>query len=100
MDLQEKHLLEENLEVSKETNELLKKVVSSQKWGRIFRIFYWVLIIGSSIGAYYWLQPILGTVLGNYDSVMKGLDSVQQKTQSLPDTSTINSILNKLKQGQ
>lgn len=100
MDPQEKSLLEQNLAVSKETNELIKKMVSAARWGRAFRVIYWALIIGGSIGVYYWMQPILGTVLGNYDSIMKSLDSVQKTTQSLPDSNSINSILNKLKQGQ
>ena len=100
MDLQEKQLLEQNLEVSKETNHLLKKVVSAQRWGRVFRIFYWAIIIGGSIGVYYWLQPVMNQVLGNYDAIMKGLDSVQQKTQSLPDSSALNSFLDKFRQGQ
>lgn len=75
-------------------------MLSSQRWGRAFRIIYWMLIIGGSIGVYYWMQPILGTVLGNYDSIMKSLDSVQQNTQSLPDSSALNSFLDKFKQGQ
>lgn len=100
MDLQEKQLLEENLAVSKETNQLLKKVVSSQRWSRIFRILYWVIIIGGSIGVYYWMQPYVDTILGNYDSIMKSLDKVQQTTQSLPDSSAINSFLDKFRQGQ
>lgn len=100
MDPETKHLLEQNLALSKENNELIKKMLSSQRWGRAFRIIYWMLIIGGSIGVYYWMQPILGTVLGNYDSIMKSLDSVQQNTQSLPDSSALNSFLDKFKQGQ
>lgn len=100
MNPDEKRLLEENLAVSKETNELLKKVVSAQRWGRIFHIFYWVLIIGASVGAYYFVQPYLQTVLGNYESIMSGLEKVQKTTGSLPDSSPLNSLLNNLRQGR
>lgn len=100
MDPETKKLLEENLVLAKETNHLLKKVVSAARWGRVFHLIYWIIIIGASVGAYYWLQPVLNTVLGNYNSVMSGIDKVQKTTQSLPDISSINSILNSFKAKQ
>ncbi len=100
MDPETKRLLEENLALTKETNHLMKKIVSAQRWGRVFHVLYWVLIIGASVGAYYFIQPYLQLVLGNYDAIMKGLDNVQKTTSSLPDSSSINSILDKLRQGQ
>lgn len=97
MDPETKRLLQENLALSKETNELLKKMVSAQRWGRVFHLLYWVLIIGGSVGVYYWLQPFLGPILGNYDSIMNGLDKVQQTSQSIQDSSPINSILDRFR---
>lgn len=100
MDPDIKRLLEENLAVSRETNELLKKVVSAQRWGRVFRVIYWVLIIGASVGAYYLIQPYVQMLLGGYNSILSGVESVQKTTQSLPDVSSLNSLLNTLKQSQ
>ncbi|MFA5841986.1 MAG: hypothetical protein WC835_03455 [Candidatus Paceibacterota bacterium] len=100
MDTETKRILEENLAVTKETNVLLKKIISAQRWGRALHFLYWAVIIGASVGAYYWLQPVLGAVLSNYNSVMSSIDKVQKTTQSLPDTSSINSILDSLRQKQ
>jgi hypothetical protein len=100
MDPETKRLLEENLALSKDTNRMLKKILSAQRWGRALHLLYWVVIIGASVGAYYWLQPVLNTVLGNYNSVMSSLNKVQETTQSLPDASSLNSFLNSLRQNQ
>lgn len=100
MNEEERKLLRENLEVSKETNELIKKIISAQRWGRALHIIYWLIIIGLSAGTYYFIQPILGTVLGNYDSIINSIDKIQKSTQSLPDSSSINSILNGLRKKQ
>lgn len=100
MDPETKKLLEENLTLTRETNNLIKKIVSAQRWGRAFHLIYWIIIIGGSVGVYYFLQPVLGSVLGNYDALMNSVDKIQKTTQSLPDSSSINSILNSLRQGQ
>ena len=78
MDQEERSLLEENLRMSRENNRLLIKVRSVQRWAQITRVVYWFLIIGISIGAFYFIEPFLsslGNVYGidtsNFDSFLK-----------------------------
>ena len=66
MDPDIKNLLEENLRLSKENNELLLKVRRVQRWSQISRIFYWIIIIGISFGAFYFIQPYIGNLLNVY----------------------------------
>ena len=45
-------------------------------WAKVITTFYWVLIIGSAIGAYYFLQPYVSQatyILQNAGSVFKNL---------------------------
>ena len=97
MDPESKKLLDENLRISRETKELLEKIWSAQKWARFFRIFYWVLILGAAVGAYYYLEPYLKSVLGLYDGLLSNIEKVQQTTQSLPDAQSIQNLLNNLR---
>lgn len=60
------NLLEENIKLAKENNKILHKIHRHIKWGRAMRIFYFILIIGSSFGAYYILQPYIDTVRESY----------------------------------
>ncbi|MEK7582032.1 MAG: hypothetical protein AAB488_01730 [Patescibacteria group bacterium] len=100
MEQELKELLKRNLAVSEETNGLLKKMHSAQKWGRIFRFFYWFIIISLSVGVYYYLKGPLEQLLGTYKSLLSGVDKVQKSASSLPDVSTINSLLEKFNLSQ
>ena len=97
MDMETKSALEENLELSRENNKMLKKIISSQRWARTFRIFYWLIIIGASVGAYYYVQPYVEQILGGYQSLISGVDTIQKTTQSLPDASSLSSFFNSLR---
>ena len=43
---------------------------------RIMSIAYWVLIIGSAVGAYYFIQPYIDQLMGIYGGAKSNLDSV------------------------
>ncbi len=66
MDEEIKKLLESNLSLNKENNEMLKKLVIYQKWNQIYKIAYWVIIILSALGAFYFIQPMLGNLFDIY----------------------------------
>ncbi|MFA7191696.1 MAG: hypothetical protein WC089_00130 [Candidatus Paceibacterota bacterium] len=94
-DPQIKKLLEENLELAKENNELLKKVRNTQKLAQIYRIVYWVVIIGASYGAYYFVQPYIGGILDVYSG--GGLDSLNSGGMNgVPDLNSLQGLLESL----
>jgi hypothetical protein len=76
MNPEEKEMLEEALELAEENNKILRKLQSSARWARFFRILYWAVIIGLSIWAYYYLQPLLQQLLEAYAGVKEGIDSL------------------------
>jgi len=89
MDPELKKLVRENLELSKENNEILKKMHRGAVWGRVFRILYWVIILGAMFGAYYVLQPFIDSLVEAYKNLMGGVESVQNISDSLPDFSSL-----------
>ena len=92
-----KQKIDELFELTKENNKILRKMRSSQKWASITRLFYWLVIIGISIGAYYYVEPYLKQVLSLYSQSKATLDKVQNLGNSLPDVSNINGILDQFK---
>jgi len=66
MDPETKQLLNKSLEVEKDNNEMLKKIVRNQRLTNIYRVVYWGIIIFSSVGAYYFIQPYLSSVVNLY----------------------------------
>jgi len=78
MDPESKKLLEETLQLAQENNKMLHSMRRSLRWSRIMSIMYWVLIIGISIGAFYFLQPYVDQVVKMYGSVSGALKNFQQ----------------------
>lgn len=93
MDPELKEFLKRNLAVSLENNEILKKMRGAQRWARAFSFFYWLIIIGLSVGVYYYLQGPLQQLLGTYKGLLGGVENVQKSASSLPDVNFINSLL-------
>ncbi len=65
---EQEKLLRENLKISRDNNKLLKKLHRHLIVGRIFRIFYWTVIIVSALGLFIFLQPYLDGLLNVYES--------------------------------
>jgi len=69
MDPESKKLLEETLELEQENNKILHSMKRSMALARIMNVVYWLIIIGISIGAFYFVQPYFNKVLGLYNSI-------------------------------
>ncbi len=59
MDTEDRKKLNRALELSEENNKMLKSLVRNMRWGRLFKILYWAVIIAVSLGAFYYSQPYL-----------------------------------------
>jgi hypothetical protein len=57
-----------------ENTRMVRSMYRAQKWGRIYRIIYWIVIIGLALGAFYFIQPYLQTLTNVYETV-SGRDS-------------------------
>ncbi len=65
---EERSLLERTHHLVQENNEILHKMRRSHRLGLVLRIFYWVIIIGISFGAFYLIQPYIDAITGKGDS--------------------------------
>ena len=84
MDPQPKALLEETLALSKENNKMLHSMKRSMRLARVMSIFYWVIIIGSAVGAYYYIEPYLDQLMNVYGSAKGNLDSINSLFKEMP----------------
>ena len=90
MNTEEQKTLERTLELSEENNKLLKKINRSIQWGRFVKLVYWLIIIGLSVGAFYYIQPLLEPFMQTVDSLSSGVKSLEQVSGSLPDLSSLD----------
>lgn len=71
-------LLQKNTKIVGDNNRLLRSMHRSMQWGRFVRVIYWVIIIGSALGVYYYVEPIIGSLRGGVDSAFSGLEKLQE----------------------
>jgi hypothetical protein len=78
MDQEDKELLRRILDISQKNNRILESIKQSMFWSRVFRYIYWAIIIGTAIGAYYFLEPYIEEVLQIYGGVKGGINNFFQ----------------------
>ncbi|MFA6315035.1 MAG: hypothetical protein WC648_01540 [Candidatus Paceibacterota bacterium] len=73
---EEKSLLERTYKMSEENNAILRKMRRANRYAIIFRVLYWVVIIGLGLGAYYAIQPYVMSmtdIISDGQSMLQGL---------------------------
>jgi hypothetical protein len=88
VDPEDKKLLEDNLRLSEENNKLLRSLHRSMRVRRVLSIVYWVFIIGSAIGAYYFIEPYVGQVKGIYDGASSDFGTINGFLDNFRNTDT------------
>ncbi|MFH0845960.1 MAG: hypothetical protein V1851_00990 [Patescibacteria group bacterium] len=95
MEPEEKRMLRENLELARENNSMLKKIKKSLFWGKVSRWVYWLILIGASLGAYYYVQPYVDATRDIIKSIKSGAgvvsDGVSETTTAT--TKAVQSLL-------
>jgi len=78
MDEELKRILDENLAISKESLKILKGIRRGNRLAIAFKFFYWLVIIGSAVGAYYFLEPYVKSAVDIIQGVQGTLSSTQK----------------------
>jgi hypothetical protein len=76
MDREEKQKIDRALELAEDNNQMLRKMIRNMRWGRLFTTVYWVIIIGISIGALYYVQPYVDQIMSAYGNIQDASKSV------------------------
>lgn len=79
MDEETKQLLREDLEIARESKKLLNELVRHQKLATWLNVIKWIVVIGTALGALYYVQPILENLLGTYNELLSGVSSTSVK---------------------
>jgi hypothetical protein len=59
-------MVEETMELSKDNNRMLHAIQRRAKTALVFRVVYWVFIIGAAAGAFYFIQPYVDGIMNAY----------------------------------
>ncbi len=82
MSPEERRLLERSVSLAEDNNKILHSMKRSQRYASIMRAIYWILIIGSAYGAYYFIQPYFDKIISMYNGAQVDLSNVSKVIQS------------------
>ncbi len=68
-------MLQETLALAKENNKMLHKVRNVQKWAAFWRVLKLLIVVGLTLGSFYYIEPYLNKMLDLYNSI----SNTQQK---------------------
>lgn len=72
MDEETRHLVKQILELEKDNQVILKKLLSYQRWTRALSFLKLAVVVGSLAGVYYFFQPAIDSVINRADDVSQG----------------------------
>ncbi len=77
MDLPDKEFFDRLMTLTEENNRMLKRIRRAAFWTGISRIVYWIILIGISVGAFYYLQPYLEQLFSTYKTIQQDTAKIQ-----------------------
>ena len=76
MDPESKEQLAQTLRLAEENNRMIRKMKRTLDWSRAMRFIYWIFIIGTALGAYYFVQPYVDQVKDLYGGAKSNIDNI------------------------
>ena len=62
--------------LAEENNKILRGMKRSMQLARFFSVLKWVVVIGGTVGIYYYFQPMVNQLLDTYSQLLGGLGGV------------------------
>lgn len=62
---------------------MLRGMRRVSRFGTAFKVLYWVVIVGASLGAYLYIQPYLEAMVSTYQKAAGQLNAVGEGVQKL-----------------
>jgi len=75
MDDSTKKMLNETYRISQENNAYLKKIDRRQRYSTYWKVFLFIVAVGSALGVYYYFQPYVDQVVDIYDQAQSTFSS-------------------------
>lgn len=86
--------IDELLELTRENNEILRSMRRSQRFSSFFSFVYWVVILGSILGVYYYFQPTIQKYMKTFQTSVGIIQNFEKTAGSI--TTDIKSVKNLL----
>lgn len=96
-DLTNQEKLEEIYRLTVENNHLLHKMQNRDRITIIFRIVYWLAILGALGGAYYYVRPFVDSIKANNSRASGIIQQFETLRSQFPETRAFQEFFNRMK---
>lgn len=70
------------LELTEENNQIIKKMRKVQKIQNIFRNIYWIIILATTLGLFYFIQKYFNNMFIDYENIKNNLKLIDKNAIS------------------
>ena len=84
MSPEERELLNRSIKISEENNRMLRGMRRSARFSSFLRVIYWLIIIVTAFGTYYFIQPIIAPFINSYVVMQQDIQNIKSATTKLP----------------
>jgi CHASE3 domain sensor protein len=98
IDLTNQEKLEEVYKLTLENNHLLHKMQSRDRIAYIFRVIYWLIILGALGGAYYYIRPAFEAIKQSNTHAEGVIQQFEQLRSQFPETKAFQQIFDRIKE--
>ena len=81
---EERELLNKSITLAEENNKMLRSIRRSARFSSVLRAIYWLIILGTAFGAYYFIKPFIDPVVKSYNGMQQSIENVKNITNNLP----------------
>lgn len=86
--------MEELLLLTRENNKMLRSLRKAQRMTSLFSFIYWMFILGSIFGAYYYFQPTIQKYVKVMQTSVDTLQQLEGKAGAIPvDVQSLKNLL-------
>lgn len=86
--------MEELLELTRENNKILHGMRRTQRWSSFFTFAYWMIILGSIFGVYYYFQPTIKKYTQTLQTSVGILQKFEEQAGAIPtDLKAVKNLL-------
>ena len=81
---EERELLTQSIKLAEENNKMLRGLRLRARISSFLRIIYWLIILGITFGAYYFIEPYVNSMIKSYNDIKSNVENVKNVTTNIP----------------
>jgi hypothetical protein len=89
--------LDDMYKLVQENHEVLQDLLRRERLASFGRMLYWIIVLGTLFGAYYYVKPIVQVFMPQYESFNAAVQKINDVSHNLPEVNNLKNFFDTLK---